>query len=259
MLRDVGPEDEERRVGDEEVERDPGGEDPDPRVLREGLPAVAELAQEVRRARRPRPRRQRHRREEEGARPVGTRVEEERPARADRRHDRASGSGADGEGDVARDAHEAVRLLEVPRRHRLGNEARRGGRVEGGRRAAHGLERDQLPDACVPADEQRAHRRADAEVRGVRGDHHEAAREPVGDDAADEQRRDLRQRPRGEREPDVGGGAGQVEHAERDGDRREVRAEERDRARGEEEPEAPLAEGTASEPADHAASRRLSQ
>src|SRR5438105_5143029 len=77
--------------------------------------------------------------------------------------------------------------------------------------------------------------------------------------AADEQRRDLRQRPRGEREPDVGGGAGQVEHAERDGDRREVRAEERDRARGEEEPEAPLAEGTASEPADHAASRRLSQ
>jgi hypothetical protein len=49
--RDVRAEHEERRIRDQEVERDPGGQQPDPSVLGEGTPALAELADEVGRVR----------------------------------------------------------------------------------------------------------------------------------------------------------------------------------------------------------------
>src|SRR4029077_8475001 len=70
----------------------------------------------------------------------------------------------------------------------------------------------------------------------------------VGDDAADEERPDLRKRPAGERDPGVRRGAGEVEHRERDRDRREVRPEEGDRAGGGEQPEVALAQRSELEP-----------
>ena len=141
-----------------------------------------------------------HHREQQRAHPVGRPVEQERVARADRRHERSADGRSEREGGVARDRHEAVRLLEQPLGDRLRNEPRRRRRVERDRGAADRLERDQLPDLRVPADEQGAHRDPDAEVGRVGADHHQAPRHAVGDDAADEQRRDLRQRPGGEGE-----------------------------------------------------------
>jgi hypothetical protein len=49
VLGDVRPEHEERRVRDEEVEGDPEREQPDPGVFGERLPALVQLADEVRR------------------------------------------------------------------------------------------------------------------------------------------------------------------------------------------------------------------
>ena len=183
-----------------------------------------------------------HHREEQRAHSVGRAVEQERVARADGRHERSSDGRSEREGGVAGDRHEAVRLLEQPLRDGLRNEPCRRRRVERDRGAADRLERDQLPDLGVPADEQRAHRDPDAEARRVGADHHEAARQPVGDDAADEQRRDLRQRPGGEGEPDLGRRAAEPEHREGDRDRREVRPEERDRPGREQVAEVPLSE-----------------
>ena len=94
----------------------------------------------------------------------------------------------------------------------------------------------------MPGDEQDAHRRPHGEARGVRADHHGAPRQPVADHAAERERRDLRDRPGGEAETDLGRAAAEVENSERDGDRREIRADVRDAAGGEEEPEVPLAE-----------------
>ena len=91
-----------------------------------------------------------------------------------------------------------------------------------------------------PGDEQSSHRRPDAEVDRVRSGHDPAAREAIGDDSADEQGRDLRQRPGGEGEANPGRRARQAEDRERDRDGREVRAEERGRACREELAEARL-------------------
>ena len=87
-------------------------------------------------------------------------------------------------------------------RHDLPHEPVRRGRVEGDRGAAARLERDQLPDLGVAREEEHAHRRPDGRARDVGADHHEAARQPVADDAAEREHRDLRERPRREAEAD---------------------------------------------------------
>jgi hypothetical protein len=109
-------------------------------------------------------------------------------------------------------------LLKLGRRDRLRDDARRGRRVERDGGSAESLERDQLPDLGVPGHEQRAHGDANAEVRRVGADHHDAARQPVRDDASDQERRELRERPGGEGETDLRGGAAELEHRERDRD-----------------------------------------
>ena len=230
LLRDVRPEHEERGVRDQEVEGDPEGQEPHPGVFREGLPALAQLADEVRRGRGSSLAGQSHHPQQQRARPVRRPVEEEGIPRADRRHERAADRGSDGKCRIPGDAHEAVRLLEQPARHGLRDEP-------GG-----GLEGDHLPDSCVTADEQRAHHAADDEVRGVRADHHESTGHAVGDDSADQERRDLRQRPGCKGKSNVRRRAAQAENRERDRDRRQVRPEERDRPRREEVAEVSLAQ-----------------
>jgi len=69
------------------------------------------------------------------------------------------------------------------------------------------------------------------------------ARQPVGDDAADEEERDLRQPRRGQDEPELGRAPVEVvDDGERQGDGRDCRAEKRDEPAGEEQAELPLRE-----------------
>jgi hypothetical protein len=125
---------------------------------------------------------------------------------------------------------------------RLGYETGRGRRVERGRSAAESLQQEDLPDAGVPTDEKSAHDGANHEVRRVRRQHHESPGKSVGDDAADQERGDLGQRPAGEGDSDVGRGSRQVEDGERDCDRGKVRAGKRDRSRARKQAEVALAE-----------------
>ena len=74
-------------------------------------------------------------------------------------------------------------------------------------------------------DEERAHRGADDGARDVGADHDDAPRQPVAQDAAEREHRDLRERPGGEAEPDRRRAAAVAEDRERDRNRREVGAE----------------------------------
>ncbi len=95
------------------------------------------------------------------------------------------------------------------------------------------LERDQLPDLSVTADEQQAQQALAEEPHDVRGDHHLLPRQPVGPDAAGEKEQHLAQNPGEEDEPEVGNGAGQIEDRECDRDRDEEVAYSRDQLRPE--------------------------
>jgi hypothetical protein len=94
----------------------------------------------------------------------------------------------------------------------------------------------------MPGHEQHAHRGAHGEATGVRGDHDQAAREPVADDAAERKGRHLGDRPGGKAQADLGCASAEVEHRERDRDRGEIRPDVRDPPGGEEQPEVAVAE-----------------
>ena len=235
VLRNVRTEYEERRVGDQEIERDVDHEYPDPCLLDEGAPAFAQLLQEARA--RPSDRFDVEPREEKRARGVGSGIDEQRRAWADQRDDRAADRGTERERRVACDRQEPVRLLELALRDDLPHEPIGRGRVERDGRAAAALERDQLPHVGVAGDKEDAHRRAHGRARDVGADHDDASRNPVADDAAECEHRHLRQRPRREAEADRGRTAAVVEDRERDRDRSEVGPDVRDRAGGEEQAE----------------------
>ena len=242
VLRNVRTEYEERRVGDQEIERDVDHEYPDPCLLDEGAPAFAQLLQEARA--RPGDRFDVEPREEKRARGVGSGVDEQRRAWADQRDDRAADRGTERERGVARDREEPVRLLELALWDDLPHEAVGRGRVERDGRTAAALERDQLPHVGVAGDEEHAHRRAHGRARDVGADHDDASRNPVADDAAEREHRRLRQRPRREAEADRRRAAAVVEDRERHRDRGEVRPDVRDRTRREQQPERGEAERT---------------
>ena len=241
VLRDIRAENEEGRVGDEEVQGDPRAEQPDPRVLDERAPPFSQLVQEA--LSRTRNRLDAQLRQQQRARQVRGRVEEERRPGADGRDDRSAGRGAERKRRVACDRQVAVRLLQQLRPYDFPSEAVRRGRVERDGRAADRLKRDQLPHLGVAGDEQHAHCGAHREAGGVGGDHHRATRQSVADDAAERERRHLGNSPGGKAEADFRRAPTQVEDREGDCDRREIRAEIRDSAGGEEEPEVALAEG----------------
>ena len=255
MLRDVRPEDEERRVADEEVQSDPRGQQPDPSVLGERLPPLAQLAEEVRRCRAAHPCRQADPGQQQGARRIGAAVHEQRRAAADRRDDRAARRRAEREREVARDPHQRVRLLQLPRLDQFRNEPARCRRVERRRRAAESLQDEDLPDARVAADQEQAHGCAHADVGSVGADHHEATRQTVRDHTSDEERGDLRQCPAREGDAGVARRAGQVEDRKRDRNWREVGPEIRDRAGGEQQPEVAVPKQHAASPSSAAARR----
>jgi hypothetical protein len=95
--------------------------------------------------------------------------------------------------------------------------------------------------AC-PATSRAPHDGAKDEVRRVRRQHHESPRKSIGDDAVDQERGDLGERPTGEGDADVGCRSRQVENGERDRDRSQVRAGKRNRSSAGEEAEVALAQ-----------------
>ena len=147
MLGDVRPEHEERRVRDQEVERHVEHQHPDPRLLDEGAPAFAELPDEPRSGLGNRL--DVDLRKQKGTRRVRAGIDEQRRPGADEGDDRSAGRCSERESGVARDRKQPVRLLELVFRDDLAHEPVRGGRVEGDRRAAEALERDQLPDLSM--------------------------------------------------------------------------------------------------------------
>ena len=95
-------------------------------------------------------------------------------------------------------------------------------------------------------------RGANAAVRRVGPDHDEPPRQPFGDHAADEQRRDLRERPGRERESHIGGRSAHAEDGEGNRDRREVRPEEGNCSGRKEQAEAPPTQDFKGSAGEHA-------
>ena len=87
-------------------------------------------------------------------------------------------------------------------------------------------ERDhgELPDLGVPRDEEVGRDRLREAGDEVRRNHHEVAREPVGDDATDEEEEDLRQDRERQDEAELGWRAADAEHGERERHGRHRRA-----------------------------------
>ena len=71
-------------------------------------------------------------------------------------------------------------------------------------------------------EDQRRHRGLGSAASDARADHHQVRRQPVGDDAAEQQEHDVDQRPGADHQAEVAGRAGQVEHGERERDRRDA-------------------------------------
>ena len=108
---------------------------------------------------------------------------------------------------------------------------------ERARRSRDRLQDHELPDVGRVREDQHRDCALRAHARDVGDEHHRAARQPVGEDAADEEERDERNGLRGEDVAEVGRRAGQVEHGERERDRRERVAEQRDELAREEQAE----------------------
>ena len=247
----------ERRVHERELHDDR----PEPRPRPECLPALAQLAQEARRLRPP-ARRQAHRRREDGPRPEGRGVDRDRPAGAGGGDDRAAERSADHVARVDHEPEERVRLLDHRRRHGLRDDPGRGGEEERGGGAVDGADCEQVPEPRVAGQQEGGEQALARAAEDAGGDHHLVARQPVGQDPADEQEHDLGRRAGGEDEAEVGRRAGQPENGEREGDRSHRVPEERDGAARVEQ--TVLALGERPEPARETAqpcsdSRRLSQ
>ena len=180
------------------------------------------------------------REEERRAGEVGGRVECERPARPDRGDEDASCGRAEDQRPVAGEAKQRVRLLEQPGAHRLRDDSLGRREEERGRRTAHHLECDQLPDLRSAGEDEHRDRRLRRPGERV-GHDRDGGAEPVGPDA-DEDEDDLRQRAGGNDEPEIRRGATDVQHREGERDRRESAPEEGHRSPEEEQPEVPLGE-----------------
>jgi hypothetical protein len=76
------------------------------------------------------------------------------------------------------------------------------------------LQRDELPDVRVSADQQHAQQRLSDHPDEVGGDHHAPPRDAVGDHPSDEQTRHERDDPRGEHEAETGRRPGEIEDCE---------------------------------------------
>ena len=132
--------------------------------------------------------------------------------------------------------------LEVVGRHRLGHDPLLGREEERARDGPGEGDHRELPDLGPPGDEEHGRDGLRDARHEVRRDHHEVARQAVGDHAADEEEEDLRQDRERQHEPEIGGGAVEIEDGERECDGRHRRAREGDDAAEEEEPEVPVRE-----------------
>ena len=135
-----------------------------------------------------------------------------------------------------------VRRLQLLRGDDLRQQAGRGGVEEAGGRAGHAGQQREHPHLRHARDEQRRHRALARDPHEVRDHHHGAARGPVGDDAAHQHARDQREHRRGEHEPDVRGGAADLQHRERERDGDHAVAEDGHGLPAEEQPELAPAE-----------------
>jgi len=120
LLRDVRAQHEERRVGEQEVERDVDDEHPHPRLLDEGAPTLAELLEEPGAG--AGDRHDPDLREEKCARRVRAGVDEQCRTRTDQGDNRAADGGTQWECRVAGHPEEPVRLLQHLFRHDLAHE-----------------------------------------------------------------------------------------------------------------------------------------
>ena len=145
---------------------------------------------------------------------------------------------------VHRQAQQRVRLLEQRSPARSAGRSRpRPGRRTRTRRRARAASATRCQISARPGEQQRGGHACASAADDVRADHHVVPRQPVGPDPADEQEDDLRDhRARRGRARGRGRRAGQVEHGERERDRRDRAAEERDGAAEEEEAEVALAQ-----------------
>ena len=158
------------------------------------MPAVAQVAQERLRRERSRAAGSRSWARKIALTPKRRRVDRERPAGAEAGDERAGDHRADDPGGRHREAAQRVRLLQQLGADRHRRQPGRG-RVEercGGARDR--LQDDELPDLRAVREHEQRDRALRAAAHDVGGQHHRAARQAVGEDAADEQERDERDR-----------------------------------------------------------------
>jgi hypothetical protein len=149
---------------------------------------------------------------------------------------------ADDAADGHRHAPQRIGLLQALVRDELRKDA--GGRGSEERRGAsvHGLEHDQVPEVCVPRQEQCGQRPVRRQAHGVGADHQAAARKPVGDDATGQEERNERRGSGSQHVADVGRRPCEIEDGERDRDRHHLVADLRHRRREEHKTEVALRE-----------------
>jgi hypothetical protein len=171
------------------------------------------------------------------------RVDRDRPPGPGGGDEDAAERGAEHVGRVQRETQQGVRLLDHRFRDSLRDDPLRGWEEERGHGAVQRAEHDELPDLGVAGQEERGDRSLRRHAGHVRCDHDEVPREAVGDDAAEEDERRVRDRARGEHEPELRPRAVQcIEHGERQPDRGHRAADERRRPRRVEQAEPSLAE-----------------
>jgi hypothetical protein len=113
------------------------------------------------------------------------------------------------------------------------------------------VEHHEVPDPRLAA--QQEHRRDPLDERAgeIGREHDRAPRQPVGPHATDQHEDRLRQDPGDQDDAEIGRGAAQVEHRERQRDREDAVAQHRDRLGPEEEREIALAQNRQAPPAAH--------
>jgi hypothetical protein len=224
-LRHERAEDAEGAHPDHVPQRRRDDHDPQPGPRPELVPAFRELPKE-RLGRRFERASDAHAEEEGRAGGIRRRVERDRPARPDRRYRHASYGRADDVAPALRESQKRVSLLEQVRFHRLRHDRDRGREEESDRGPARDLEHDEVPDLGATGQQEQRGCSLRTAAEHVRADHHEVARDAVADDAANENEDDLGQPRARQHVAEVGRRAGEVEHGEREGDRRDGRAEQ---------------------------------
>ena len=180
-----------------------------------------------------------------GADHEGAGVEQHGATRGDETHEEAAEGRADAERDAARDAEQRVGLLQPALRRDLRHETRRGGHEERRCGGVQRIQRDQVPDARLAAQEECSRRHLDDGAGDVGRDQDGAPRQAVGPHAADQHEHRLREDAREQDDAERGRRAPEIEHRERQRDREDAVAEDGDALRPEEERELPLAQDAA--------------